>query len=312
LRPQSASLFLSSLKISVVMRFLRLINFSPYLALNEWYARDTSRKIRTIFNARTAQGKHVTGAIIYGYLHDPNDRQKWILDEEAAPIVKRIFRSIIEGKGVQKIADELTAECVLTPSAHWAKVGAGMRLHTNANPYKWSAATVINILKKDEYKGCVVLNKTVKETYKSKRKENAAENRLIFKSAHPAIIDEEMWNVVQRLRETRRQHQKVGGEPNPLTGVLYCADCGAKLYNKLGKADKWHKPHNEYVCSSYRHYSKTCTYHYIRSEVIENIILTAIKRVSNYVRESEEEFTKRVRESSLLQQETTVKEYRKS
>ncbi len=287
-------------------------DFMPFRnIINEWAAKETSRKIRAVNKTRTENGKHVTGAIIYGYLHDPNDRQKWILDEEAAPVVQRIYRSVIEGKGVEKIAAELSADSIMIPSAHWQKVGAGMRLHTNANPYKWSASAVIQILKKEEYKGWTILNKTVKETYKSKRKPNSPENILVFKDTKPQIIDEETWNVVQRLRETRRRPQKVGGSPNPLTGVLYCADCGEKMYNKLGKADKHHKPHDEYVCSSYRHYSRSCTYHYIRTEVIENIILTAIRRISGYVKTNEENFIERVRESSLLQQENAVKESRK-
>jgi len=159
--------------------------------------------------------------------------------------------------------------------------------------------------------GWTVLNKTVKETYKSKRKQNTPEDRLIFKDAHPQIISEEMWNVVQRLRETRRRPERITGEPNPLTGVLYCPDCGGKMYHKKGKADNAHKPHHEYVCSSYRHYSRSCTCHYIRVPVIENLILDAIQRVSGYVRNNEAEFLERVREKSVLQQETAVKENRR-
>ena len=287
-------------------------DFMPFRnIINEWTARETSRKIRAINDTRTKSGKHVTGAIPYGYIHDPQDRQKWLIDEVAAPIVQRIYRSIIEGKGVQQIADELTAECVLTPSAHWQRIGAGMKKTPNANPYRWSVSAVINILKKEEYMGWTVLNKTVKETYKSKRKANSPENKLIFKNVNPQIIDEETWNVVQRLRATKRKPQKAGGEPNPLTGILYCADCGHKMYNKVGKADEQHKPHNEYICSSYRHYSRSCSYHYIRVEVIENIILTAIKRVSRYVRDNEDIFVERVRETSVLQQETAIKESKK-
>jgi len=283
-------------------------DFTPFRnIINEWVARDTSRKIRAINEARTKDGKHVTGAVPYGYLRDPNEKSRWILDEEAAPIVRRIFNSVIHGKTVSNIADELTAEGVLIPSAHWQKVDAGMRSHPNANPTKWSVATIIVILKKEEYMGWAVLNKTIKETYKSKRKP-APENKLIFKDAHPAIVDEETWTVVQRLRETRRCPQRFTGEPNPLTGVLYCADCGHKMYNKLGKADSTHKPHDEYVCSSYRHYSRSCTYHYIRSSVIENLILDAIRRVSGYVKNNEAEFVERVRMESALQQDAAVKD----
>ena len=276
--------------------------------INEWVARDTSRKIRAINDARTKDGKHVTGAVPYGYLRDQNEKSKWLLDEAAAPIVRRMFESVISGKTVSQIADELTAEGVLIPTAHWQSIDAGMRSAPNAHPTKWSAATVITILRKQEYMGWAVLNKTVKETYKSKRKAAAPEDMLIFKDAHPAIVDEEMWTVVQRLRETRRRPERIGGEPNPLTGILHCADCGHKMYHKQGRSDPKHQPHHEYCCSSYRHYTRSCTMHYIRVVVIEDMILEAVRRVSGYVRKNEAEFVKRVREESALQQEASVKE----
>lgn len=288
-------------------------DFMPFRnILAEWHARDTSRKIRAIFGARTAAGNHVTGALPYGYLHDPNDRQKWILDEEAAPIVKRIFQGVIEGKYLAKIAEELTADKILTPAAHWRAIGERTSMGASgADPYKWATATIIQILKKEEYMGWKVLNKTGTESYKSKKRQATPENRLIFKDAHPAIIDEETWNVVQRLRETKRVRERIGGEPNPLTGVLYCADCGEKMYHKKGNTGRPDHPHHEYVCSSYRHYSRSCTCHYIRVSVVENLILEAIRRVSEYVRENETEFIEHVREKSELQQETAVKESRR-
>jgi DNA invertase Pin-like site-specific DNA recombinase/uncharacterized protein YbgA (DUF1722 family) len=288
-------------------------DFLPFRnIINEWAARDTSRKIRAVFNARTANGKHVTGAIPYGYIHNPEDRQVWLLDEEAAPVVQRIFRSVIEGKGVQIIANELSADKILTPAAHWNKIGAGMK-KPFTDPHKWSANTVTHILKKQEYMGWVVLNKTVKETYKSKRKENPLENRLVFKDCHTQIIDEETWTVVQRLRETKRKSQeRLGGEPNPLTGVLYCSDCGHKLYNKLGRTGvRAKKPHNEYICSSYRHSTRSCTQHFIRTEVMENLILTSIRRISKYVQKNEKKFIECVHKASMLQKESTVKENKK-
>lgn len=289
-------------------------DFMPFRNIfAEWHARDTSRKIRAIFGARTAAGKHVTGALPYGYLHDPNDRQKWILDEEAAPVVKRIFQGVIEGKPIARIAEELTAEQILTPAAHWRAIGERVSMGAaGADPYKWATATLIQILKKEEYMGWTVLNKTATESYKSKKREaTPQENRLIFKDTHPAIIDEETWNVVQRLRETKRVRERIGGEPNPLTGVLYCADCGQKMYHKQGSTGRPDQPHHEYVCSSYRHYSRSCTCHYIRVSVVESLVLEAIRRVSGYVRENEAEFIERVREKSELQQEAAVKESRK-
>jgi len=288
-------------------------DFMPFRnIIAEWHARDTSRKIRAIFGQRTAQGKRVTGAVPYGYLPDPNDRQTWIIDEEAAPIVQRVFRSIIDGKNLQQIADGLTADGILTPNAHWKNIGVNVsRGAHNADPTKWSLPTVKVILQKEEYMGWKILNKTGTDSYKSKKRQPTPENRLVFKDSHPAIIDEETFNIVQRLRGTKRRVYKLDGEPNPLTGVLYCADCGEKMYHKRGKNNIHHSAHNEYVCSSYRHYSRSCTYHYIRVEVIEKLILEAIRHTSQYARENEAEFMKRVREEADLQQEATVKESRK-
>jgi len=289
-------------------------DFMPFRnIIAEWHARDTSRKIRAINGQRTAQGKRVTGAIPYGYKHNPNDRQEWIIDEETAPIVQRIYRSIINGKNLMQIADELTAEGIMTPNAYWKSTGAKVsRGAHNDNPARWNPTTLIVILRKEEYMGWKILNKTSKESYKSKKREQTApENRLVFKDSHPAIIDEETFNVVQRLRGTKRRVYKLSGEPNPLTGVLYCADCGEKMYHKQGNTGRVNKPHNEYVCTSYRHYSKTCTCHYITVAVIEKLILEAIRRTSRYARENEADFMKRVREEADLQQEAAVKESRK-
>jgi DNA invertase Pin-like site-specific DNA recombinase len=289
-----------------------LDDFAPFRnIINEWQARDTSRKIRAIFGARTANGNHVTGALPYGYIHDPNDRQKWILDEAAAPIVKRLFLGAIAGKSPTRLANELSAEGILTPSAHWNNIGAGMPGKSNANPTTWSVAAIINILGREEYMGWKVLNKTTKESYKTKKRNPNPDGKLIFEGAIPAIVTEEEWTVVQRLRETRRRPQKVTGESNPLTGILYCSDCGHKMYNKLGSTGRDNKPHDEYVCSSYRHYSRNCTCHYIRVEVVESLILDTIKRVSGYARTNEAEFMERVRQESVLQQESGVKDNKK-
>jgi DNA invertase Pin-like site-specific DNA recombinase len=286
-------------------------DFTPFRnIMNEWVARDTSRKIRAVNEARIKDGKHVTGAIIYGYLRGNENGGAWVVDEEAAVMVRRMFRSVIEGMGVTQIAEMFTAEGVLIPSAHWEKINAGMRKHPNAHPTRWAVATVINLLRKPEYMGWAVFNKSVKETYKSKRRAASKDEWIVFKDAHPQIIDEETWHVVQRLRDTKRHIQGNGGA-NPLTGVLYCADCGHKMHHKTGTSNNVNIPHDEYVCSSYRHYSRSCTYHYIRAVVVEELILSAIRRVSRYVRENEAEFVKRVREDSVLRQEAAVKENRK-
>jgi len=287
-------------------------DFTPFRnIINEWVARDTSRKIRAINDARTKAGKHVTGAIPYGYLHDPNDRQQWILDEDAAPIVARIFQSVVDGKNLNQIAAALAADGIYTPSAHWRKLGIkAPGAVGNADPTKWTASTIIAILRKEEYMGWKVLNKTFKETYKSKRRPSP-ENRLIFKDSHPAIVNEETWNLVQRLRETRRRPDRIDGETNPLTGILFCADCGHKMYFKQKRAKQSNVFYQEYVCSSYRNYSRNCTCHYIRVNVVEDLILDTIRRVSKCVRQNEQKFIEQVRAESEVQQDFTLKENRK-
>jgi DNA invertase Pin-like site-specific DNA recombinase len=287
-------------------------DFTPFRnIINEWVARDTSRKIRAINEARIKEGRRVSGAVPYGYLRDPDDKDKWIIDEDAAPIVRRMFLSIIKGKTVTQIADELTVEGILTPAAHWTSIEDGMAGKPTANPTTWSAASVIVILRKQEHMGWTVLNKSVKETYKSKRKPTAPEDMLIIKDTHPAIVDEETWNIVQRLRETPRRPQRFTGDVNPLTGILYCADCDHKMYHKRGETGRTGQPHHEYVCSSYRHYSRSCTCHYIRVSVVEDLILDAIRKVSGYVRTNEVKFVERVRKMASLQQDKAVKESRR-
>jgi len=286
-------------------------DFMPFRNLfAEWHARDTSRKIRAINDSRTKDGKRVSGAIPYGYLHDENDRQQWILDEVAAPIVKRMFRGVVEGKTVTQLAEEFTVENLPTPSTHWNNIGAGMTNKPNANPTKWAASTIIAILKKEEYMGWKVLNKTKKDSYKTKKREDNPD-KLIFKDAHPAIVTEEEWEVVQRLRETRRLPERIGGAPNPLTGILFCHDCGHKMYHKQGRTGRPNQPHQEYVCSSYNHYSRSCTCHYIRVSVVEELILDTIKETCAYVRKNESDFVKRVHETSAHYQETAIKDSRK-
>ena len=253
-------------------------DFTPFRnIISEWVARDTSRKIKAIFGGRTAKGLHVTGALPYGYIHNSNDRQKWVLDEIAAPIVKRIYLCCIAGKSPTRIANELSADGVLTPSAHWNSIGLGMPGKPTSNPTNWSISSIIGILDKEEYMGRKILNKTTKESYKTKKRNPNPDGKLVFEGAIPSIVTEEEWTIVQRLRATRRRPQRATGEANPLTGVLFCADCGCKMYNKLGKTGRENKPHDEYVCSSYRHYSRSCTCHYIRVEVVQKLILDTMK-----------------------------------
>ncbi|MDR3246557.1 MAG: recombinase family protein [Prevotellaceae bacterium] len=290
-------------------------DFTPFREImSEWYARDTSKKIRAIFNSRMAAGYHCTGSIPYGYMHDPDDRQKWIVDETAAKVVQRIFQLIIEGNGVYQIANILEHEKVLIPTAHWENLGVAENVrHSYKNPYLWRGGVVSSIIERREYMGHVVLHKTYSDSYKSKKRKNSPkEEMLVFEGAIPQIIDEETWNNAQRLRKTVRRPAKNGDPPYRLTGVLYCADCGSKMSHERSADNRPNRsPKNEYVCSNYRQRTRVCSIHFIRVPVIEELILSTIKRVSAYVRENETEFVKRVREVSNLQQEESIKDSKK-
>jgi len=275
---------------------------------NEFYVADTSRKIKAVFKSRMEKGLRCSGSIPYGYLAGKEDTKEWIIDEEAAAVVRRIFQSIIDGIGINDIGRALRAEQIPIPSAHWERIGAPVRAAGYADPYAWSATTIGGILKRPEYMGRMILGKTVCENYRTKtHRKTAPEEQFIFDGAIPAIVDEETWNNAQRLRKTVRRPPKREGAPHRLTGLLYCSDCGSKMtrrYNLVQK--KW--VDDSYICSSYRQLTRDCTMHHIPTKKMEAAILTAIQRVSWYVREHEKEFIQRVREASTVQQEETVKD----
>lgn len=278
-------------------------DFTPFLnIMNEWYARDASRKIQAVFKARMQDGKRVSPSIPYGYLRDPEDKQKLIIDEEPASIVRRIYQMVIEGKGVTAIADTLTAEKVLIPSAY-AEIHCPENNHSKGftSPYLWSATVVGSILKKQEYMGHTVLGKTVSVSYKTKKRRKANQDELmIFKNTHPAIVDEETWNLVQKLRKTVRK-PSYDRLPHPLTGLVYCADCGSKMTHRQPSPTKKVKydADNCYVCGSYRQLTRDCTMHFIKTSVLWELILTAIREVSDYVRQDEQAFAEKIQHTSI-------------
>lgn len=288
-------------------------DFTPFLnIMNEWYARDSSRKIQAIFKARMQEGKRVSPSVPYGYRRDPDDKQHLIIDPEPAAVVRRIFKLVLEGNGVNRIADILYADKILIPSAYAEKYYPENQ-HSKSfhDPIRWTNQTIIHILEKREYMGHTVLGKTISESYKTKKRRKATEDELmIFENTHEAIIDEETWNNVQRLIETKRRPKKNGAPPCRLSGLLYCADCGSKLSHRYNSRNKYDAD-NSYGCSSYRQYTRNCTMHYIRVSVVEKLILETIREVSAYALSNEKEFVKKVREASDVQQETTMKEYRR-
>ena len=299
--------------------------FAPFLnIMNEWYIRDSSRKVITVLRARGMEGKHTTNNAIYGYRKSEEDKNQWVIDEEAAEVVRRIYRMSLEGKGPYEIARILSEEQIERPSYYLAKRGLGTCRSNNntATPYVWRGATVSDILSKPEYMGHTVNFRSYKESYKDKRaKKTPKEDWVIFKNTQEAIVSEEMWNKVQGLRKTARRTDTVG-EANPFTGLLYCADCGAKMYNHrggAGRARNWKGELNgkrrpdrdEYNCSTYnlsrQSYDKQCSQHYIRTEVVRKLVLETIRAVSDYVITNEEEFINRIYSSSRDKQKESIK-----
>ncbi|MGN0154053.1 MAG: DUF4368 domain-containing protein [Lachnospiraceae bacterium] len=299
--------------------------FAPFLnIMNEWYIRDSSRKVTTVLRARGMEGKHTTNNAIYGYRKSEEDKNQWVIDEEAAEVVRRIYRMSLEGKGPYEIARILSEEQIERPSYYLAKRGLGTCRSNNntATPYVWRGATVRDILSKPEYMGHTVNFRSYKESYKDKRaKKTPKEDWVIFKNTQEAIVSEEMWNKVQELRKTVRRTDTVG-EANPFTGLLYCADCGAKMYNHrggAGRARNWKGELNgkrrpdrdEYNCSTYnlsrQSYDKQCSQHYIRTEVVRKLVLETIKAVSDYVITNEEEFINRIYSTSRDKQKESIK-----
>lgn len=278
--------------------------------INEWYVADTSRKIKTVFKSRMEKGLRCSGSVAYGYLASKENKGNWIIDEEAAAVVRRIYQMTIAGETVTGICKTLRAEQIPIPSEHWKRIGEPVRSAKYTDPYAWSITTVNYILKRREYMGHKILGKTVCENYKTKStRKTALEEQHVFEGAIPAIIDEETWNTVQRLQETKRRPQKHSNVTNHLTGILYCADCGSKLTHRHTLSQKkWID--DSFVCSSYRHLTRDCTMHYIPTQKIEAAILSAIQRVSWYVQNNETDFIQRVQEAWGLRQEESIKEYR--
>ena len=248
-------------------------DFTPFRNLfNDFYARDTSKKIRAVMRAKGNAGEHLCTNPPYGYMKDPADKKKWIVDEEAAEIVKRIFDLCIAGKGPMQIAKLLTAEHILTVKAHYAQ-RAGKPLPEE--PYHWDPKSVAGILERPEYTGCTVNFKTYSKSHKlKKRLHNVPENQRIFPNTQPAIIDEQVFARVQELRENKRRPAKQAERQGLFSGLLYCADCGSKLHFATGK--NMTPQQDCYRCSRYKSNTGDCTMHFIREETLKLFVLQRI------------------------------------
>lgn len=253
---------------------------------NDYYAKDTSKKIRAVVKMRGEAGEHLASNPPYGYIKDPQDKKKWIVDEEAAKVVQRIFNLCIAGKGPMQIAKILTADRVLTVTAHHARQ-KGWAMPENL--CRWCAKSVVGILERREYTGCTVNFKTYTKSLKfKKRMENPVENQRVFEDTQPAIIEKGQWERVQELRKNKRRPTKTG-RTSMFSGLLYCADCGAKLYFCTCKSYK-DDSQNHFVCSNYKSNTGSCKIHYIREQVLYRIVLETIRQTLSYVRMFRKDF----------------------
>ena len=248
-------------------------DFTPFLnIMNEWYAKDTSNKIRAIFRSRMQDGKRCSGAIPYGYKRDPEDKNHLLIDEEAAKVVRRIFQMIIDGMGTKAIANKLSEEKVLIPSAYLEQSEHGeSRNHSYHDPYRWNCTAVAYILEKQEYMGHTVLGKTICENFKTKQRRAATPDELmIFPDTHEAIIDQDTWDIARKIRSKKKPRVANGSYSHRLSGLVYCADCGSKLHFATCKSFNGSQDH--YRCAKYKSNTGSCTAHFIREEVLKQIV----------------------------------------
>lgn len=276
--------------------FYREDDFTPFRnIMNEWYARDTSRKIQSTFRSKGESGKHTASTPPYGYIKDEKDKNKWIVDEKAAEVVRRIFNMTMQGNGPYRIAKILESEKVDIPAYHQQKLGYGLYQSKNfEHPYRWCSSTIASILKKQEYLGHTVNFKTRKHFKDKKSKYVSEDNWLIFENTHEPIIDQETFDNVQRIRGNVKRYPDGWGEYHPLTGLMYCADCGSKMY--VHRTSNY-KNIPYYTCSAY---TKTpcgtlCpSAHRIKAEVVLNLIQETLKDIKKYLDEDNEAFIRSI------------------
>ena len=283
------------------------LEFAPFLnILSEWYARDTSRKIKSVLHSKGRSGKHMTNSPIYGYRKSVEDKNQWLVDEEAAEVVRRVFAMTIGGKGPYQIARTLTDEKILRPTAYIA-LRDGYDVPNPDDRYNWGGQSVKNVLDKPEYMGHTVNFRTYKDSYKDKRCKRRSEDEwVVFEGTQEAIIDEITWSTAQKCRVVKRRANSTG-EANPLTGLVYCADCGGRMYNHRGSLAHKYDSQDSYCCNQSAKYPRKCTMHYIKTSALRALALETIRSVSGYVKEHEAEFVRLVREAAELQSEEAAK-----
>jgi site-specific DNA recombinase len=286
-------------------------DFTPFLnIINEWYAKDTSKKIRAVFKSKGQSGKPLCTNPPYGYIKDPEDKTRWIVDEEAAKVVREAFRLCMQGYGPSQIAKEFTRRRIMNPTAHARKNGINIpdnRGHDD--DYVWRGSTIVHMLSRQEYLGHTVNFKTYRKSYKQKKQmKNDPSEWMIFKNTHEAIIEESVFEVVQRIRDGRRRLTPMGEMPL-LSGMMFCADCGNKMYQVRGRG--WEHEKEYFVCATYRKIKGGCSSHQIRNAVVEELLLDGIRRVTAFARDCEDEFVEMVTKKTRSELDKSMRDSRR-
>ena len=264
-------------------------DFAPLRNIfNEWLVRDTSKKIKAVKRSKGMSGKPVTSKPVYGYLMDEDEN--FIIDEEAAPVVKQIYNFCLAGNGPTKIARMLTEQQIPTPGTlEYRRTGSTRRYHPGYE-CKWATNTVVHLLENREYTGCLVNFKTEKPSYKLKHSiENPPEKQAVFENHHEPIIDRETWERVQELRKQRKRPNRYD-EVGLFSGILFCADCGSVMYQQRYQTDK--RKQDCYICGSYKKRTADCTAHFIRTDLLTAGVLSNLRKVTSYAAKHEARFMK--------------------
>ncbi len=285
--------------------------FVPFLnIMNEWYLKDQSKKVTAAYQLRGKSGLPTSNNCVYGYRKDPASKHHWLIDEDAAVVVRRIYQMACEGHGPYEIARILSREQIESPGTYAAKHGGAGRAADN--PHDWNGATVTHILTHPEYLGHTVNFRSGKKFYRDKRRDNPPEEWLVFENTHEAIVSKETWELAQCTLKSRKRTDTLG-VANPLTGLLYCADCGRRMYNHRGgtKNENGQYSKDTYNCSSYTLSSTRetvqCVSHSVSTQHLRALILETIQTVSRYAISNEVEFARKVREASELQHAEAAK-----
>lgn len=261
---------------------------------NEWHAKNTSDKVRKVFKSKGESGKPLTSNPPFGYMKSPDDKYQWIIDEPAAEIVKRIFKMCVSGMGPSQIANKLSAEKVPTPTEYWISVGRKCGKPPSV-PFHWCPAMIANILKRQEYCGDTVNFRSTTKSFKNKKRVDRPESEwIIFENTHPAIVDRDTFKLVQKIREGRHRQTRTG-KVSIFSGLVFCEDCGQKMFYQSGKKDRRDPPH--FMCSSYSKNPDTCTSHYIGERTLTNLVLESMRRVFLNIQAFEKEFVRKQVES---------------